>query len=132
MSREPQLPSDAEWKVLHALWKRHPATARELLARLESEGWAYNTLKTMLARMVEKGFVRAELRGQTTSFEPLLEQQTAQRNALRRVLERVFEGAAGPLLAHLAEEQKLSAAERRKLEGWLAERERKEKPRGQR
>ena len=132
MNREPQQPSDAEWKVLNALWRQHPANARDLLTRVRHEGWAYTTLKTMLSRMQDKGFVRTEKRGQTTWYEPALEQNAAQRHAVRRLVERVFEGASGPLLAHLAKEERMSAAERKKLQTWTAEVERKEKKRGAR
>jgi BlaI family transcriptional regulator, penicillinase repressor len=132
MPRKTPQPSDAEWKVLNALWHKHPASARELLTELREEGWAYNTLKTMLARMQEKGFVRVEMRANVAWFEPALEQRAAQRSAVRRLVERVFEGAAGPLLAHLAEDSKLSAAERKKLESWIAELEPKESKRGRR
>jgi predicted transcriptional regulator len=124
--RDPAQPSDAEWRVLNALWREHPAKARDLLERLRDHDWAYNTLKTMLTRMEEKGFVRTRMRGNVTWYEPAIEQRATQRNAVRRLVERVFEGAAGPLLAHLADDAALSAAERRKLEAWIAEVERKE------
>lgn len=130
MKREPAQPSDAEWKVLNALWRGHPASARDLLNRLREEGWAYTTLKTMLSRMQEKGLVRTRMRGQTSWYEPALEQRTAQRSAVQKLVARVFEGAAGPLLAHLAEDARMSAAERKQLEGWIAAVERKEQKRG--
>src|SRR5689334_8710189 len=126
MARETVQPSDAEWKVLNALWRKHPANARDLLARLRGESWAYTTLKTMLTRMEAKGFVRTQMRGNVLWYEPAIEQRATQRDAVRTLIERVFEGAAGPLLAHLAENEKLSAAERKKLAGWVAEVERKE------
>jgi BlaI family transcriptional regulator, penicillinase repressor len=133
VSRESPQPSDAEWKVLNALWRQHPANARELLAALAADtGWAYTTLKTMLTRMEEKGFVRTEMRGNTTWYVPAIEQRSAQRNAVRTLIERVFEGAAGPLLAQLVDDERLSAAERRKLEHKIAEVERKEHKRGRR
>ncbi|HTF88780.1 MAG TPA: BlaI/MecI/CopY family transcriptional regulator [Planctomycetota bacterium] len=132
MARETTQPSDAEWKVLNALWRKHPTSARALLVLLEDEGWAYNTLKTMLARMEIKGFVRTSLRGNTSWYEPAIEQRATQRNAVRTLIERVFEGAAGPLLAHLAEDEGLSAAERKKLEAWVSDVERKESKRGKR
>jgi predicted transcriptional regulator len=125
-------PSDAEWKVLNALWRKHPANARELLDALHDEGWAYTTLKTMLTRMEEKRFVTTRMRGNVAWYEPAIERQAAQKRAVRTLIERVFEGATGPLLAHLADDETLSAAERKKLEGWLAEVERKEKKRGRR
>ena len=132
MPREISQPSDAEWKVLNALWRKHPASTRDLLALVRNEGWAYTTLKTMLGRMQEKGFVRAQMRGHTTWYESALEQNAAQRNAVLRLVERVFEGSSGPLLAHLAEQKRMSSAERKKLQTWIAEVERKEHKRGQR
>ena len=105
---------------------KHPANVRELLELLRDQAWAYNTLKTMLTRMEEKGFVRTQMRGNVTWYEPAIEQRATQRNAVRTLIERVFEGAAGPLLAHLADDKSLSAAERKKLEAWIAEVERKE------
>ena len=48
--------NDSEWKVMQALWGRHPATARDVLEQVEREtAWAYTTVKTLLARLVEKG-----------------------------------------------------------------------------
>lgn len=115
-------PSDGEWKVLNALWRKHPATARELLDALAGDtSWAYTTLKTMLTRMEEKGFVRTEMRGNTAWYSPVLERRSTQRSAVRSFLERVFEGAAGPLLAQLADDETLTPAERKKLEGWIEE-----------
>ena len=125
--RREQQPSDAEWKVLHALWRKHPANARELLEALRGDtGWAYTTLKTVLARMLEKGFVSAEMRGNTAWYEPAVEQQRASKAALRNMIERVFEGAAGPLLAHLVDHESLSRAERKRLTALLGELDRKE------
>jgi predicted transcriptional regulator len=125
-----QQPSDAEWKVLHALWRRGKATSRELLEELAAENWAYTTLKTMLTRMEEKGFVRSKPLGNAAQYEPLLARGEAQRSALRTLIERVFEGAAGPLLAHLAEEERLSAVERAELEQKLRASQTRKKRRG--
>ena len=118
--------------MLNALWRQHPANARELLNLLPEEDWAYSTLKTMLTRMEEKGFVRTKMRGNTAWYEPAIEPRATQRSAVQRLIERVFEGAAGPLLAHLVDDEKLSSTERKKLETWIAEVERKESKRGRR
>jgi predicted transcriptional regulator len=116
--------------VLHALWRRGKATSRELLEELAAENWAYTTLKTMLTRMEEKGFVRSRPLGNAAQYEPLLARGEAQRSALRTLIERVFEGAAGPLLAHLAEEERLSAVERAELEQKLRASPTRKKRRG--
>jgi BlaI family penicillinase repressor len=129
--RESAAPSDAEWRVLNALWRKHPASARDLLDALASDRrWAYTTLKTILTRMEQKGLVRMEMRGNTASYEPAIEQQRAQRHALSSLIERVFEGAAGPLLAQLVDDERLSAADRRKLASLADDVEAKERKRG--
>lgn len=127
MPREPVQPSDAEWKVLHALWRRHPATAREVQSELADVGWAYTTVKTMLSRMEEKRLVRSRMVGNTASYSPAIEQKRAQNAAVKSMLERVFEGAAGPLLAFLTEHEKLSPEERRALLDRLEKLPRKDK-----
>ena len=121
MSRETTQPSDAEWKVLHALWARRKASARELLDDLSAEGWAYTTLKTMLTRMEQKGLVRETRRGNVALYQPAIERRNAQRDALATLVERVFQGASGPLIAHLVGDKQLSSAERKALEAKLKE-----------
>lgn len=129
--RKQAQPSDAEWKVLHALWRRHPASARDLLAELRGEtNWAYTTLKTLLDRMLEKGLVSAEMRGHTAWYEPAVEQKRARKAALRSMIDRVFEGAAGPLLAHLVDHESLSRSERKRLATLIEQVEKKETRRG--
>jgi predicted transcriptional regulator len=120
MARRRALPSDAEWRVLHALWRDWPASARELLERLRGEtGWAYTTLKTMLTRMQQKGLVRARARGRTTLYEPALPRERSQATALHALVERVFEGAAGAVLAQLMAPEDLSASDRKRLQAWI-------------
>ena len=53
--------SESEWTVMEALWKRSPQTASQLAKALSrSTGWALNTVRTLLSRLVEKGALRAD------------------------------------------------------------------------
>jgi BlaI family penicillinase repressor len=122
MPRDLPVPTESEWIVLHALWRQHPATARELLEAVGKEtGWAYTTLKTILTRMEEKGLVKSVARGRSDAYEPRVERGEAQRKTLTGVLERVFEGAAGSLLSRLVDTKHLTSADRKKLEALLEE-----------
>ena len=108
--------SESEWKIMNVLWEDHPATAREVAGRLPDDvSWAYTTIKTMLTRLVAKGAVSEEKRGNTSVYEPLVSRHRARRSALGRLLETAFDGAVAPLVSFLAEEGDLSAAERREL-----------------
>ena len=114
--------SDTEWTVMNAVWQEHPASARDVLERVESRtGWAYSTVKTTLARLVEKGALAVRMRANTGRYEPLITRGQARRSALRNILDRAFDGTVGSLVQHLISEEKLSARERAKLAQVLAE-----------
>jgi len=105
-----------EWQLMQALWKKHPATAREVAE--ETPGgtkWAYTTVKTMLTRLVAKGAISEVKRGNTAVYEPLLTPRKARMAALKSLAEEAFDGAFGTLVHFLIEEEKLSPSERRQL-----------------
>ena len=108
--------SDSEWTVMNAVWSRAPASAREVLEALGREpGWAYTTVKTMLARLVEKGALRMERRANRNVYEPLVTRENARRAAVRSLLERAFDGAFGTMLQHIVREEELARSERAEL-----------------
>jgi BlaI family penicillinase repressor len=114
--------SEAEWKVMEALWEKSPATVRDVAERLRAEtGWAYTTVKTMLDRMVAKGAISRRVRERVGWFEPKVTRREARKSAVRSLLDRAFDGAFGSLLHHLASEERLPAADRKRLKELLDE-----------
>jgi predicted transcriptional regulator len=106
----------AEWTIMNALWDGYPAKARDIAQRLPADvSWAYTTIKTMLSRLVEKRAVSESKQGNTSVYEPVLSRQKAQQNALRALANQAFDGAFGPLMHFLLEEEKLTAKQRREL-----------------
>ncbi len=106
----------AEWQIMNTLWEDWPATARQIADRLPDEvTWAYTTIKTMLTRLSEKKAVRETKRGHIGVYEPTLTRRDARRNALDSLLDQAFDGAFGPLMHFLVEDEKLSAKERRQI-----------------
>lgn len=116
--------SDAEWTVMNAVWQGSPASAREVLRRTHgATGWAYTTVKTLLDRLVEKGVLAVEKRGNTGHYEPLVSRPQARGSALRSLLDKAFDGAFVPLLQHLVAEERLSKRDRAELARLLRESE---------
>lgn len=114
--------SDAEWQVMNVLWERAPRTAREVLVEVRgSTGWAYTTVKTMLARLAEKGAASARLEGNKSLYTPRITRDEARRSAVSGLLERAFDGTVGSLMHHLAEREELSPADRERLRRLIAE-----------
>lgn len=106
--------TDRELDVMQVLWRHGPATVAEARRRLPDE-LAYTTVLTVLRTLEEKGHVGHRGEGKAHRYFAKVAQETARRNALARVLDRVFGGSAELLLTQLVADRNLSAAEVRRL-----------------
>ena len=104
--------SEAEWQVMDVLWQRSPQTANDVVAALaRSVEWEPATIKTMLNRLVKKGALKFKTEGKRYLYAPAVTRDACVRTEGRSFLDRVFGGAAGPLIAHFVEDAKLSKDE---------------------
>jgi predicted transcriptional regulator len=110
--------TDRELDVMTVLWAAGSATVPEVRERLR-ETFAYNTVLTVLRVLEEKGYVRHEEEGRAYRYIPTVDRETAGTTALRRMLDTVFGGSPELLLTNLVNDQKLSAAELKKLRSLL-------------
>jgi len=108
--------TEPEWLIMNALWDKYPAKARDIVERLPSTvNWAYTTVKTMLDRLVEKNAVDKSKRGNIGLYEPLVSRRQARQTAMNMILDQAFDGAFGPMMHFLVEDEKLSADQREEL-----------------
>lgn len=108
--------TDAEWKVMAVVWKQAPVTVRDVVEALRGEtAWAYSTVKTLLARLVDKGALTSEKRGNAGVFEPRITERQARGSAVRALLDRAFQGTVGSLVHHLVSEENLSQKDHAEL-----------------
>jgi BlaI family transcriptional regulator, penicillinase repressor len=109
--------SESEWIIMEALWECSPQTASEIAKAIrDSSGWALNTVRTLLTRLVEKGALRAENNSAgVREFSPAVAREECVRAESESFLQRVFQGAAKPLLIHFAANSKLTPDEVREL-----------------
>ncbi len=122
MSEDKPLPDVAksEWVLMEALWARGHATATDLQKDLEpQQGWAYSTVKTMLDRLVEKGYVKWRRQGNVYEYSPRVRRKTAVARVVDDVLDRVLEGAAAPFIQRLVERRGLTRNEAEELRQML-------------
>ncbi len=112
--------TEAEWTVMEVLWERAPQTASEVARRLrKNTGWAENTVRTLLARLLEKSAVQVMDGPGPRQFSPAVAREVCVRAESDSFLQRVFQGAAKPLLIHFASIAKLTPEEVRELKRML-------------
>lgn len=120
MPDAPQI-SDAEWEVMKMIWDGGGAlTAGEVVQRMEAAGstWRPRTIKTLLARLVQKGAVRAEPDAETPRtfrYRAGVSREACVRQESRSFLARVFDGDVAPALLHFVKASNLSRDEINRL-----------------
>lgn len=101
-----------QFRIMQVLWDRGRASAREITEALNAtEAVAHSTVQTLLRQLEAKGAVGHESESRTFVFFPRLKEDKVKRTAARELLERVFGGDVGSLVAHLLKNERLSRAE---------------------
>ena len=101
--------SRAEWKVMKIVWELRKAMAREVYTIAgEKHSWTPATVKTILKRLVDKGYVSTTQVGNGFVYRPAESALSAFQSAADSLLANAVEGVTGPLLAHMVENIPLS------------------------
>lgn len=126
MARTPAI-SDAEWQVMRVVWERpSPITASDVVAELSrNTEWSAATIKTMLNRLVKKGALTYEAQGKRYLYRAKVKQAECVRSESRSFLERVFGGAAAPMLNHFVRHADLTPEEVAELKRILEQKEKR-------
>jgi predicted transcriptional regulator len=119
--------TDRELDVMGVLWDIGPATVADVRERI-ADDLAYTTVLTVLRTLEQKGYVGHTEDGRAHRYKPLVKREVAGRTALRRLVEKVFDGSPELLLTQLVADKNLSDEELRRLRKLLAERLREKKP----
>lgn len=106
--------TDRELDVMSVLWDLGDATVAEVRARL-TDDLAYTTVLTVLRTLEQKGHVEHTGEGRAHRYHPLVKREAAGRSALRRLLDKVFQGSPELLMTHLVSDKNLSDEELRRL-----------------
>lgn len=114
--------SEAEWSVMKPVWKRASASAQEIIEDLaRTETWEPATIKTLLNRLIRKGMLRFEKKGKAYLYFPVFTEEQCRQAESNTFLDRVFDGALSPMIAHLVRSHPLSEQDFQDLSRLLKE-----------
>jgi predicted transcriptional regulator len=119
--------TDRELDVMSVLWDATSATVAEVRERL-ADDLAYTTVLTVLRTLEQKGYAGHTGEGRAYRYHPLVKREAAGRSALRRLVDKVFDGSPELLMTQLVSDKQLTAEELRRLRRLLEERLREKKP----
>ena len=113
--------SDAESRIMEALWRKSPLTAEQIFAKVAPENdWAPGTVKTLITRLLKKKAIAGAREGEAYCYRPLIERSAWVQAESQGLLDRLFKGEVAPLVAHFAENRQLSAKDIRQLKALIA------------
>jgi predicted transcriptional regulator len=132
MARPPsRQPTDGELEILKLLWEAGPSQLGHVTAALNQDRKvATTTVATMLKVMLEKGLVERKDGPRGYRWAAKVSRQAAESGLTLKLIDRLFEGSARRLVAHLIEEGKLTAADRREIQEMLDQASTKRSKRG--
>lgn len=114
--------SRAELDIMKVLWREDALTAADVHAALAgNKAWTTRTVKTLLARLVEKGALTTVPEGRRYRYHTALSETAYKTSAAGQFVDRIFSGRAAPLVAHLADGRGLTDQDIADLEKLLEE-----------
>lgn len=113
--------SDAEWRVMRAVWRSpQPTTSNTIISRLAAEtDWAGGTIKTLLHRLVQKGVLDFQRKGNRYLYRAKFSEAECVDQLNHRMLYSIFDGRPLPMIEALVKSARLSGRELETLQRLL-------------
>jgi predicted transcriptional regulator len=119
------LPTPAELQILKILWDRGvPASVREVFEAVNQVGTparAYTSVMSLLHVMTQKRLLRRAPFGRAFHYEPVSPREQTLRSMLGETLQRLYNGSASLLVAHLLDQSHPSRDELNQIRSLLDE-----------
>ena len=110
-------------RIMQTLWKKGRSSARGITDELNlSEPIAHSTVQTLLRGLEDKGAIAHDVEERTFVFYPMVREDKYKRSVTKELVQRVFGGSVGDLMAHLLKNEKVSPLELRELRRLIDER----------
>jgi len=94
---------DLEADIMELVWRRSPVTVGDVWQALRKErDLAYTTVKTVMGRLAEKGYLERRAKERAHTYEPTMGREEFLRSVSEEVLGGLFVDFGEPILAHLA------------------------------
>ena len=123
MARSLQI-SDAEWTVMEPVWAAGACSAADVIKQLRTtQNWNHSTIRTLLARLVEKGALAYDVDGSRYIYRAAVSRERCVRQESRSFLEKAFGGDVAALVTHFVAEASLDQNQIEQLRQLLAEKQ---------
>ena len=112
-----------ELEIMKVVWQAGSASVRDVYEQLlEHRRIAYTSVMTMMNVLKRKGHLHKEMRDKAFVYTPTAPQKHVLGCMVGEFIDRVFNGAATPLLQHLIDDERLSESDWKQIQRLVKER----------
>ena len=116
--------SSAEWEVMRVLWTKGETTSTEITKILSTkQDWSASTVKTLLGRLADKGYLTSRREGRTYLYQAVLNEEEANLTAVQEVLSKICLTKHHHLLGKLIQQTPMTKEQIKDLQEILASKE---------
>ena len=116
--------SSAEWEVMRVLWTKGETTSTEITKILSTkQDWSASTIKTLLGRLADKGYLTSRREGRTYLYQAVLNEDEANLTAVYQVLSKICLTKHSHILEQLIQQTPMTEEHIKDLQEILASKE---------
>jgi len=120
--------SALEGAVMEVVWKRQRVTAEDVRTALaRRQDLKDSTIRTILRRLEEKGYVEHDVDGRTFVYRPRVAQQNVAAQQVRGIIDKLCRGSVENLLVGMVDDNLITPDKLRELAERIEEAEAAEK-----
>ena len=116
--------SSAEWEVMRVLWTKGETTSTEITNILSTkQDWSASTVKTLLGRLSDKGYLTSRREGRTYLYQAVLNEEEANLSAVYEVLSKICLTKHSHILEQLIQQTPMTKEQIKNLQEVLVSKE---------
>ena len=123
MAKPAPVLTEQELEIMKVVWERDSTTVRDVYETLRAQRQiAYTTVMTMMRILERKGHLKVSRADRAYVYRPARPRQRVLGEMVREFVDRVFGGAAEPLVQHLVRDRHLTEDDLKEIAAHLKSR----------
>lgn len=112
--------SNAEWEIMRVVWTKEETTSSQILEILEQKtDWTASTVKTLLKRLVDKGYLATQKSGKSFLYSTLVSEEEAINRQADELFDKFCQRKHTVIIKHLLETTPMTIADINDLQALL-------------
>lgn len=112
--------SNAEWEIMRVVWTKEETTSSQILEILEQKtDWTASTVKTLLKRLVDKGYLATQRSGKSFLYSALVSEEEAINRQADELFDKFCQRKHTAIIKHLVETTLMTMADINDLQALL-------------